>query len=182
MTLYADMLHDGADPDELGERLANENAKLRASLAAAEGALAECREAAPSPPGHDTWSEFAEAVCCPLSVPGYVRRCVGEQSARLAAADRERDEAMEELKHAADHARLRVSLRHERDAALARVETLLDALNWAMGANGTFPFREEGQGAYWWRTELRERAGLVWVPEEEKYILQSALTAHGGEG
>jgi len=91
---------------------------LRASLAAAEGALAECREAAPSPPGHDTWPEWAEAVCCPLSVPRYVKRCVDGQSASLAAAERERDEnrAGWELDYNA--------VADQRDAAQARVAEL----------------------------------------------------------
>jgi hypothetical protein len=36
------------------------------------------------------------------------------------------------------------------------------ALRWALGVNGEFPTRKDGQGAYWWRTELQRRAGLYW--------------------
>lgn len=41
-----------------------------------------------------------------------------------------------------------------------RIIQLENAIRWALGENGDFPPREEGQGAYWWRTELRRRAGL----------------------
>ena len=34
------------------------------------------------------------------------------------------------------------------------------AIKWACGQVGDFPQREEGQGAYWWRPELRKRSGL----------------------
>lgn len=34
------------------------------------------------------------------------------------------------------------------------------AIRWALGEMDDFPAREDGQGAYWWRKELRERAGL----------------------
>jgi hypothetical protein len=46
---------------------------------------------------------------------------------------------------------------HRRDADLARLQ---DAITWAMGAHPTDEFRprEPGEGAYWWRKELRERA------------------------
>jgi hypothetical protein len=38
-------------------------------------------------------------------------------------------------------------------------ENMADAIEWAlgMGKDGFAP-RQEGQGAYWWRTELRQRA------------------------
>jgi hypothetical protein len=34
------------------------------------------------------------------------------------------------------------------------------AVRWALGEVGDFPVRQTGQGAYWWRIELRKRAGL----------------------
>lgn len=44
-----------------------------------------------------------------------------------------------------------IALEQERDA-------LREAVHWALGERGDFPTRQEGQGAYWWRTELREKA------------------------
>lgn len=35
---------------------------------------------------------------------------------------------------------------------------LIKAICWALGENGEFPERKTGEGAYWWRTELRRRA------------------------
>lgn len=37
-----------------------------------------------------------------------------------------------------------------------------EALEWALGARGDFRTRGTMDGAYWWRGELAERAGLVW--------------------
>lgn len=33
------------------------------------------------------------------------------------------------------------------------------AIRWALGELGEFVPRPEGAGAYWWRTELKRRAG-----------------------
>ena len=41
-----------------------------------------------------------------------------------------------------------------------KVRKLERAIRWALGEIGEFPPREEGRGAYWWRTELRRRAGM----------------------
>lgn len=38
------------------------------------------------------------------------------------------------------------------------VERLREAIAWALGEVGDFRHREPGEGAYWWRTELRRRA------------------------
>ncbi len=39
---------------------------------------------------------------------------------------------------------------------------LLAAIRWSLGEAGSdFGPRPEGAGAYWWRTELRRRAGLL---------------------
>lgn len=40
------------------------------------------------------------------------------------------------------------------------IERLRGAIKWALGANGTFPPRGTGDGAYWWRTELSQRSGV----------------------
>ena len=45
--------------------------------------------------------------------------------------------------------------------AKARECRMQTAIRWALGELGGFPGRSEGQGAYWWRTELRERAALA---------------------
>lgn len=44
--------------------------------------------------------------------------------------------------------------------ALKEIRRLRRAVKWALGENGDFPIRQDGQGAYWWRTELRRRAGM----------------------
>jgi hypothetical protein len=41
----------------------------------------------------------------------------------------------------------------------AQVSRLSDAIYWALGYSDFRP-REEGEGAFWWRKELRERSGL----------------------
>jgi hypothetical protein len=41
-----------------------------------------------------------------------------------------------------------------------RVKQLEDAIRWALGEGDDFPPCEEGQGKYWWRTELRRRAAI----------------------
>ena len=46
------------------------------------------------------------------------------------------------------------------EQARAEVERLTSAIRWALGEGGEFPVRMEGQGQYWWRTELRRRAAL----------------------
>jgi hypothetical protein len=47
----------------------------------------------------------------------------------------------------------------------SRVRRLEAAIRWALGESGEFPMREPGQGQYWWRKGLRERAGLKEVKE-----------------
>lgn len=50
------------------------------------------------------------------------------------------------------------------DRRIARYER---AIRWACGEVGSFPVRPEGKGAYYWRTELRERSGLAYIPPKE---------------
>jgi len=47
------------------------------------------------------------------------------------------------------------------EAGQADAEKLQEAILWALGCRGRFPPREQGQGGYWWRTELRKRAGIT---------------------
>ena len=44
--------------------------------------------------------------------------------------------------------------------ALKEIRRLRRALKWALGESGDFAQRPIGAGAYWWRTELRRRAGM----------------------
>jgi len=44
-----------------------------------------------------------------------------------------------------------------------RVRALNDAIVWALGYTD-FRLREPGEGAYWWRTELRQRCGEHFTP------------------
>jgi hypothetical protein len=41
---------------------------------------------------------------------------------------------------------------------LEQVEEMREALKWALGESGDFRTRSDGEGYYWWRKELRERA------------------------
>jgi hypothetical protein len=38
-----------------------------------------------------------------------------------------------------------------------------EIFQWLMGANGEFPHREQGEGAYWWRKELRRRLEAIGI-------------------
>lgn len=40
-------------------------------------------------------------------------------------------------------------------------ERLIAAIRWALGEEGEFEPRGENDPPYWWRTELRKRAGLI---------------------
>jgi hypothetical protein len=44
-----------------------------------------------------------------------------------------------------------------------------NAIRWALGETDDFPPREPGQGAFWWRTELRRRAGLTYTPPPSQH-------------
>lgn len=57
--------------------------------------------------------------------------------------------------------------------ASSQNKVLLEAIEWALGANGDFPPQPEGKGKYWWRNELAERAGLKWSGVE--YVSVQAL-------
>ena len=49
----------------------------------------------------------------------------------------------------------------------AEIERLRAAINWALGETDTFHTRGDGEGAYWWRKELRHRAYGVGVRHEK---------------
>lgn len=46
------------------------------------------------------------------------------------------------------------------DHAQQEITRLTAAIRWALGETDDFPPGKPDQGAYWWRTELRRRAGL----------------------
>lgn len=48
----------------------------------------------------------------------------------------------------------------ENRALEEEIERLREAIFWACGVNGTFRLREDGEGQFWWRKELRELAGI----------------------
>ena len=52
--------------------------------------------------------------------------------------------------------------------AADRIEELEDAVRWALGELGDFEQRPEGAGAYWWRTELRQRAQMPNAPHKPR--------------
>lgn len=54
------------------------------------------------------------------------------------------------------------------DDLLRDFEAAEAAIRWALGEEGDFAFRPEGAGAYWWRTELRQRASLFPQEPQEK--------------
>jgi hypothetical protein len=47
-----------------------------------------------------------------------------------------------------------------------RLEQMRRAIEWALGERGEFSDRQPGQGAFWWRTELRKRSSLSAPPGE----------------
>lgn len=104
---------------------------------------------------------------------------------KLRAAERERDEEHEAHEQIADHLlplvgtadgssvsaaqRAAVEIKHLRkklESAESALRAQQDAIRWALGELGDFPARQEGQGAYWWRTELRRRAAMPPAPAE----------------
>lgn len=68
---------------------------------------------------------------------------------------------------------------------LADFERLERAIKWALGEEGNFgePHTDEKRPPFWWRTELRERAGLRWDREQGKSdyspLQERALCKHG---
>ena len=49
-------------------------------------------------------------------------------------------------------------------------DVLLKALNWVLGADGDFKQKPDNAGNYWWRTELVERANLIWDSDKLTHI------------
>ena len=113
--------------------------------------------------------------CCePMEIPSkaVLQSQLTQRTAELEALQRERDTArrrVDELEaREVDVVLLRDDLDAERDR-LAR------AIVWALGYTD-FRAREQGEGAYWWRTELRLRAKLT---GEQIDAILAALTPAG---
>ncbi len=54
-------------------------------------------------------------------------------------------------------------------ALISRVEALEGAIRWALGeGDSNFKPREDGQGPYWWRKELRKRAAMEPLTNKEQ--------------
>ena len=102
----------------------------------------------------------------------YICTTLADAQATVEALQRERDTArrrVDELEaREVDVVLLRDDLDAERDR-LAR------AIVWALGYTD-FRAREQGEGAYWWRTELRLRAKLT---GEQIDAILAALTPAG---
>lgn len=54
--------------------------------------------------------------------------------------------------------------KRETKKARAEAERFRQAILWADGLNGKFRPQEEGEGRYWWRTELMDRARPLLAP------------------
>lgn len=52
--------------------------------------------------------------------------------------------------------------------AAVEPDRLMAAITWALGVGDSFRERNYDEGAYWWRKELAERAGIKW--DGTKYI------------
>lgn len=96
---------------------------------------------------------------------------ISDLKSRLEATERERDfwyAATEEAKHKVNEVErdyeaanyLADSTSKAWKAAQERISRLEEAVKWALGEGEHFPARSPGEGAYWWRTELRNRAAL----------------------
>ena len=59
---------------------------------------------------------------------------------------------------------IKIASREDLEEILMAMETenmkFRSAIEWALGKNGEFPARDEGDPPYWWRKELGNRAGL----------------------
>ena len=70
-------------------------------------------------------------------------------------------QAYQDAKHEADeHLATITALKAENKRLVEERDCLHNAILWALGCNGDFPQRQDGQGAYWWRHELRRRCGV----------------------
>jgi Lar family restriction alleviation protein len=57
----------------------------------------------------------------------------------------------------------------DNEALLAQVEEYHEAIKWALGYSN-FRRRQPAEGAYWWRTELRQRSGFEESCNPQQFI------------
>ena len=104
---------------------------------------------------------------------------VAADNERIKRLERERDEAETALSKnimAIKALERELAEKDKRIEELEReCERLRETIFWACGVNGTFRLRADGEGLYWWRRELRERAGIS-AEEMNRRALE------GGEG
>lgn len=90
---------------------------------------------------------------------------------KVARVEGERDRAQDEITiyegecaHLNGMLILAESKESDQDAEISRLTAERDglraALEWALGERDEFPPRQDGEGAFWWRKELRRRADL----------------------
>lgn len=79
--------------------------------------------------------------------------------------------AREAVAAAANEARRTDEILQRMDRQDLEIIRLEDAIRWALGEKGDFPSRPEGAGSYYWRAELRKRAGMsrANVPSEPRH-------------
>lgn len=119
----------------------------------------------------DAASEIAEDERRVLISLDELRRLLAERDAARLISRSNADEVLRWVSEAECHSHNHDVALDQRDAALADARKLADAIRWALG-EGDSDFGEvvphANEGRYWWRSELRKRAG-------------DALKAHGAE-
>jgi hypothetical protein len=95
---------------------------------------------------------------------------------RLTEAKQGWDSCIADLRTAAEICR---EVEVERDNLRQRVQALTEAIEWALGQRGDFRPRGDGEGAHWWRRELRARAAHALteprpVPAESRHVFKVA--------
>lgn len=68
--------------------------------------------------------------------------------------------------------------KRERDEAKRALAAVRAAIVWALGYTD-FPSRKEGEGAYWWRPELRRRSGITQEQIEQALAGRKGEDKHG---
>jgi hypothetical protein len=117
--------------------------------------------AAPTVAEPDAWAEEAERLALEYA-DVRSRQVVGDMNANPHRPERVKSALLAHLRS------------HPAAADAMRAARWRDALVWALGAHETDGFRERyaGDPPYWWRSELRERAGLEW--DGERFIDDAA--------
>ena len=91
-----------------------------------------------------------------------VCQMLNDHQAALAAANERAEQWKEVFDRQCDDV---AYLKQQLAAARAEAVALREAIEWALGCSGDFVVRKRGEGPFWWRKELRERA-LAAVPPQ----------------